>query len=197
MHFFDFQFTGVGGTPGRAIRTRRVASTAVSLMAAGACLSLIAPTAGAATLTRSVVVSGTPSEVWAMVGPFCAIKNWLPPVGSCEESGKSPLIRTLVTKDGSATFVERQVARSDSAHYYSYVFVSSPLPVSRYKSTIEVTPRRDGQSIVTWSASYTPHAGRDGDAKEALGGIYDAGLASIQVQAAQRVETASAKRTQP
>ena len=132
-----------------------------------------------------------------MVGPFCAIKDWLPPVGSCKESGDSPLIRTLVTKDGSATFVERQVARSDAKHFYSYVFVSSPLPVSRYKSTIEVTPQGASQSIVTWRASYTPNVGREGDAKQALSGIYDAGLNSIQMQAAQRAAPATAKRETP
>ena len=35
-------------------------------------------TASAASLTRSVDVEGTPSTVWLMIGPFCAIKDWLP-----------------------------------------------------------------------------------------------------------------------
>ena len=182
MHFPDFKLAQMD----RAPSIRNVVSAAAALIAAGACLSLISPAANAATLTRRVVVSGTPSEVWAMIGPFCAIKDWLPPVGSCKETGETPLVRTLVTKDGQATFVERQVARSDVNHFYSYVFVSSPLPVSRYKSTIEVTPQGASQSIVTWHSSYTPNAGRDADAKQALSGIYEAGLTSIQAQAAQR-----------
>ena len=130
MYCSNFQVTPVRRAPVRARRIRNVVNAAAAVVAVSASVSLIAPTAHAATLMRRVVVSGTPSEVWAMVGPFCAIKDWLPPVGSCKESGESPSVRTLVTKDGQATFVERQVARSDVNHFYSYVFVSSPLPVS-------------------------------------------------------------------
>jgi Polyketide cyclase / dehydrase and lipid transport len=193
MHFSDFYVTQIRRASVRPKGIRKVVNGAAALIATGACLNLIAPAASAATLTRRVVVAGTPSEVWAVIGPFCAIKNWLPPVGSCKESGESPLVRTLVTKDGQATFVERQTSRSDTDHFYSYVFVSSPLPVSRYKSTIAVTPQGSSQSVVTWHASYTPDAGRDADAKAALSGIYDAGLTSIQTQAAQRVVPATAK----
>ena len=64
--------------------------------------------ASAANLTRSVEVGGTPSEVWSVIGSFCAIKDWLPPVGMCIEDGKSPPTRTLITKDGKASFVETQ-----------------------------------------------------------------------------------------
>ncbi len=132
-----------------------------------------------------------------MVGPYCAIKNWLPPVGSCNESGRSPRIRTLVTKDGQATFVERQVARSDQDHYYSYEFVSSPLPVTHYRSTIKVTAQGPEESIVTWSATYTPNAGRDAEAKGALSGIYAAGLTSIQQLSTRRLAPATAQRATP
>ena len=143
------------------------------------------------------MVSGTPSDIWAIVGPFCAIKDWLPPVGSCTQTEDSPPVRTLVTKDRQATFVERQVTRSDKEHFYSYVFVSSPLPVSNYESTIKVTALGQSQSTVTWSASYTPDTGRDVDAKEALRGIYAAGLMSIRQQASQRVAPVTVKRATP
>src|SRR5512144_2964677 len=69
--------------------------------------------ASAANLTRSIEVNGTPSAVWSVIGSFCAIKDWLPPVGMCIEDGKSPLTRTLVTKDGKASFVETETARNE------------------------------------------------------------------------------------
>lgn len=134
----------------------------------------------AATLSRSVDVSGTLSAVWSMIGPFCAIKDWLPPVGTCTENGGVPPVRTLVTKDGKATFVEAQTARSDAEHSYSYTFKSSPLPVTDYISTIKVVPKSDGVSTVTWSSTYVPDPGKEKDAQEALTGIYDAGLATIK-----------------
>src|SRR5882757_1198918 len=137
--------------------------------------SLGVSAASAASLSRTIEVKGTPAAVWSAIGPFCAIKDWLPPVGICIEDGKTPRTRTLVTKDGNAAFVERQTARNDMAHTYSYVFVSSPLPVTDYSSTIEVTAKGEGTSVVTWTGSYTPDSGKEKDASEALNGIYEAG----------------------
>lgn len=141
--------------------------------------------ASADSLSQSVDVNGAPAEVWAVIGPYCAIKNWLPPVGSCTEDGKTPPTRTLVTKDGSATFVETETARSAEKRSYSYTFKSSPLPVTRYHSTIEVTAKGPGQSTITWSSTYTPDEGKEKDAKEALSGVYAAGLNFIKARFAK------------
>ncbi len=138
--------------------------------------------ASAANLTRSIEVNGAPSAVWSVIGSFCAIKNWLPPVGMCIEDGKSPPTRTLVTKDGKASFVETQTARNDAEHSYSYAFLSSPLPVTDYRSTIKVTAKSDGVSVVTWTGTYTADSGKEKDANDALNGVYEAGLAAIQAR---------------
>jgi hypothetical protein len=97
----------------------------------------------------------------------------------------SPPTRTLVTKDGSATFVETQTARSDAEHTYSYSFKSSPLPVSQYTSTIKVVSKGDGVSTVTWSSSYLANPGKEREANDALSGIYDSGLAAIKARLAR------------
>ena len=152
---------------------------------AAVALSFGVSAASAASLTRSMEVNGAPAAVWSAIGAFCAIKDWLPPVGICIEDGKTPPTRTLVTKDGKATFVELQTARSDAKHSYSYVFISSPLPVTRYTSTIEVVAKGPGVSTVTWSSTYTPDAGKEKDAKDALSGIYDAGLNAIKAKLAK------------
>jgi hypothetical protein len=138
--------------------------------------------ASSATLSRSIEVNGTAQAVWSFIGSFCAIKEWLPPVGACIEDGKSPPIRTLVTKDGKASFVEKQIARDDQEHSYSYSFVASPLPVTDYTSTIKVTAKAAGVSVVTWTGNYTPDSGKEKDASEALNGVYESGLAAIQAK---------------
>jgi hypothetical protein len=148
-------------------------------------LTVSVSAASAATLTHSIDVKGSPSAVWSAIGPFCAIKEWLPPVGACIEDGKSPPTRTLVTKDGKAAFVETQIARNDAEFSYSYAFISSPLPVTDYKSTIKVTAKGDGFSTVTWTGSYTPDQGKEKAANEALNGVYDAGLAGIKARLAK------------
>jgi hypothetical protein len=144
------------------------------------CLGAGVMPASAANLTRSIEVSGAAAEVWSVIGPFCAIKDWLPPVGMCIEDGKSPPTRTLVTKDGKAAFVEAQTGRDDRSYSYSYAFLTSPLPVSQYKSTIKVTARGEAVSVVTWTGIYTPVPGKEKDAIDALSGVYDSGLASIR-----------------
>ena len=159
-------------------------TTAVASVCALAFLTAGASPASADSLTRSVDVNDTPAAVWSMIGPFCAIKNWLPPVGTCTEDDKTPPTRTLVTKDGKATFVELQTARDDAKHLYSYTFVSSPLPVTHYTSTITVTTKSEGVSTVTWSGAYTPDPGKEKDANDTLSGIYKSGLDTIKTKLA-------------
>lgn len=143
---------------------------------------LLAPPASAASLSRSAEIDGTPAAVWAAIGPFCAIGNWHPAIGNCTEDGKSPPTRTLVTKDGKATFVELQTANSPRKHLYGYTFVSSPLPVTNYHSTLKVTAKGSNHSVVTWSGDYTPDQGKEKDANDALAGIYESGLQAIKAK---------------
>src|SRR3954466_11736875 len=125
-------------------------SAAVAVVALGIGTSM----ASAASLARTMEVNAAPAAVWSAIGGFCAIKDWLPPVGICIEDGKTPSTRTLVTKDGKAAFVEKQTARNDGEYSYSYSFVSSPLPVTNYSSTIKVTARGEGASVITWTGTY-------------------------------------------
>ena len=157
------------------VSTRIAAGFALAMGAAAvpACADVV---------TRSVDVDAAPQAVWALIGPFCAIKDWLPPVGTCTEDGKSPPTRTLVTKDGAATFVELQTERNDAAHFYTYAFQSSPLPVTHYSSTIKVSPRGNGKATVTWRGTYTSNPGKRKDASDALSGIYEAGLEAIKLK---------------
>jgi Polyketide cyclase / dehydrase and lipid transport len=166
-------------------RPNITALTGMAALRALAFLCVNVSPAYAATLSRSVDVSGSPSAVWSMIGPFCAIKDWLPPVGTCTEKEGLPPERTLVTKDGKATFVETLTARSDVEHSYSYAFKSSPLPVTGYTSTIKVQAKTPGVSTVTWSSTYVPDPGKEQDAQAALTGIYDAGLATIKAKFAK------------
>jgi uncharacterized protein YndB with AHSA1/START domain len=158
------------------VRSAALGATALCLGSFGA---------AAANLSRTIEVSAPPAAVWSAIGAFCAIKDWLPPVGICIEDGKTPSTRTLVTKDGKAAFVEKQTARSDAEHSYSYTFLSSPLPVTNYTSTIKVAAKGEGVSVVTWTGSYTPDSGKEKDASEALNGVYEAGLAGIKTRLAK------------
>jgi hypothetical protein len=149
---------------------------------AAGCLAVAVSPASAATLSRAVDVPGEPSAVWSAIGPFCAIQTWHPAIGTCVTDGKSPPTRILLTRDGGARFVELQIARNDREHRYAYTFVSSPAPVTGYRSTFQVVPRRGGGSTVTWSGSYTPNPGHEQEASQMLSAIYDSGLAAIKAR---------------
>lgn len=157
-----------------------VAKLAGAALSACALALLTGSSAFAASVSRSIDVNATPSMVWSAIGPFCTVQDWLPPIGTCTEDGKTPPTRTLVTKDGKATFVELQTARNDKEFSYSYAFVSSPLPVTKYVSTIKVVAKGDGLSTIIWSSTYLPHAGKEVDADRTLIGVYEAGLQTIK-----------------
>ncbi len=179
--------TGFAPTSAAAARSKSHQAACTGAIVLASTLNWFAASAApasATTLSRSVDVNGTPASVWSMIGPFCAIKDWLPPVGTCTETSGNPHTRTLVTKDGKAVFVEIQTARNDAAHSYSYTFQSSPLPVTHYAATLQVTAKGNGTSTVTWVGSYTPDPGQEETAKTALSGIYEAGLQTIKTRMA-------------
>jgi len=158
---------------------------AVGCVAALAFMGAATPRASAASLSRSVDVNATPAAVWAVIGPFCAIKNWHPVIATCTEDGQTPPVRTLVTKDGRTTFVEMQTARSDAKYIYSYNFISSPFPVTHYAAQIEVSDKSAGVSTVTWTGSYIANPGKETEAFEALRGVYETGLSAIKAKFAK------------
>jgi Polyketide cyclase / dehydrase and lipid transport len=160
-------------------RATKVAVAILSIWCIGEASNAISP-ASSAELTRSTDVAATPSAVWSTIGPFCAIKDWHPVVGTCSEDGRVPPTRTLVTKDGKVTFVETQVARNDAERTYSYNFVSSPFPVTKYIGTIKVSAKGPGRSTITWHGTYVPLPGKEKDADAAFAGVYEAGLAALK-----------------
>jgi hypothetical protein len=107
-------------------------------------------------------------SVWAKVGDFCGVANWLPGLKcALSADGKT---RTLTTDQG-AVIVERLESRDDAARSYSYTIIGGPLPVANYHSTITVFPAGAGSSIV-WSGKYDAKGVSDADAKKVIDGIY-------------------------
>jgi hypothetical protein len=142
-----------------------------------------APPSGTS-LTRSIDVSASPDAVWTAIGPFCAIKEWHPAIATCSEV-HAPTVRTLVTKDGKATFVEPETARNDAKRQYSYTFASAPIPVSHYAATIGVTAKKPGGATITWHGTWTPEPGKEKAALDALTGIYESGLDALKAKFAK------------
>ena len=147
----------------------------LQLILAGAALAAGTITASAASVEKMIDVAAPPDKVWAKIGPFCSIKDWHPAIANCTEANG---VRTLTTKDGGK-FVEKQTANDPKSMEYTYEIQKSPLPLTKYSSTLSVTKKGDG-SRVEWKSSYTPNKGKEDADIQALSGIYQGGLDNIQ-----------------
>ncbi len=107
----------------------------------------------------SRVVDAPAGKVWTMIRRFDAVAEWLPFVKSSPiEDGGDPTrvgcVRILTQTDGEV-FREVLLALSDAERFYSYTFVSSPVPVRDHRTTLRVLPITDGdRSYVEWLSRF-------------------------------------------
>ena len=125
---------------------------------------------------------GTPAEVWALVGGFCAIKNWHPAVAECEEIKEGDkALRILTLKDG-AKIKEEETKKEELS--YSYTILEGPLPVKDYNATLRVGPDDEPDRVeIVWTANFEANGKSDEEAKEIVEGIFEAGVAGIKKEA--------------
>ncbi len=125
---------------------------------------------------------GTPAEVWALVGGFCAVQNWHPAVAKCEETKEGDKVFRLLTLKDGATVYEELTKKED--HSYSYKILKSPLPVKDYNATLMVGPDDEPDRVeIVWTANFEAEGASDEDAKKAIEGIFEAGVAGIKKEA--------------
>jgi hypothetical protein len=136
--------------------------------------AILLSTGAAFALDSSVIMTSSmsPDALWTKVGDFCGIGDWHPAVEKCvlNADGKE---RTLALK-GGGEIVERLKSVDDANHTYTYTIRSSPLPVTNYRSTINVSPDPKGSSI-KWVGTYDAKGASHADAKKVIDGIYEAG----------------------
>lgn len=129
-------------------------------------------------VTKTVTVAASPTAVWKTIGGFCGIGEWHPVVEKCALSKKGGKDERTLSLKGGGTIVEQEQSRDDTKMDYTYTILSGPLPVEDYKSTIMV--EKDGSgSKVTWTGNFKAKGAPDDKAKEAIAGVYEAGLKGI------------------
>jgi hypothetical protein len=160
-------------------------------------LPLVASAANAPSqqkVIREVAIKASPDKVWVMVKDFGGMHKWHPAVEStttetkADETGEKLLHRTLTLK-GGGTILEKQTINSDSDMKLEYRIVEGVLPVSGYRSVLQVKPGASaGESIVNWTGRFYNKAnkvdapkGEDNEtAVKAIEGVYDSGLANLK-----------------
>ena len=155
----------------------------IRLLAAVAAIGFSASSvaAGSLSVSREVTVDRPPVTVWKLLGDFNALDVWLPPVLGSSFTGVATQPGAVRRLDlgNNASVTERLVTFSDATRRYSYEFVQSPLPVKNYVATIELAAAADGRTLIKWYSTFDAQGVPDDKAKEAILGIYDAGLAKV------------------
>jgi hypothetical protein len=143
---------------------------------------------------REVVVNASPAKTWAVVKDFGAISKWHPAVAEAktetkpDETGTELLHRTLTLK-GGGTLLEKQTIVSDEEMKLEYRIVEGVLPVSGYRSIMQVKAGPSaGESTIIWTGRFYNKAndvhakpGEDNEtAVKAVEGVYDSGLPALK-----------------
>jgi mxaD protein len=154
-----------------------------TLLGGAAATFLLATSAhgGSLSVSREITVDRTPATVWKLLGEFNALDVWLPPVQSSASTGvptRPGAIRVL-DLGNNARVTEKLLAYDGAKRSYSYAFVKSPLPVKEYVATIELREAPDGRTLVRWHSTFDAAGVPDDQAKQAILGIYEAGLARV------------------
>jgi mxaD protein len=155
---------------------RHTAGAAASLMVAASSFA-----AGSLSVSREAIVERPPATVWKLVGSFNALDVWLPPVRGSSFTGNAtqPGAIRMLDLGNNASVTEKLLSYSGSDHRYSYAFLASPLPVKNYVATIELSAAGSGKTRIKWSSTFDADGAPDEKAKEAILGIYDAGLGKL------------------
>ena len=155
----------------------------IRTFAGAACLTLAANSfaGGSLSVSRELTVDRAPETVWKLVGEFNSLDVWLPPVQKSSFKGNAtqPGAVRVLDLGNDASVTEKLLAFNGAGHSYRYAFLKSPLPVKNYVATIELSAAADGKTLVKWHSTFDAAGAPDDKAKEAIQGIYDAGLGKL------------------
>jgi mxaD protein len=142
-------------------------------------------------VVQSVEIKAPAEKVWATVKDFDGLNKWHPGFSADElvsgSNGKAGAVRKLTIKDGPS-LTERLLHYDEAQHSYRYMILESPLPITRYRSTIAVRPGKEGMTRVIWSGTFMrkntsdnpPEAESDAGAIKLVKGVYRGGLDNLK-----------------
>lgn len=158
----------------------RIVKTGLIALAA----SFAAGTAAhAVEVKKEAEAPGTPESVWALVGEFCAIKDWHPAVVECEQVDEGGDTFRILTLGDGGKIKEKLTDKDDTS--YSYEIIESPLPVKNYSAKLDIDEDDEDNVVeIEWEAEFDPADGvEEAKAIEVITGIFADGLAGIQKKA--------------
>ena len=128
-------------------------------------------------ITKTIDLPASASDVWAIVGDFNGLPRWNAGVERSElsEGGKR---RTLYLKVGG-TVVEDLLVHDNATRRISYSIVDSAVPVGRHKATMIVDERGPDQSTVHWTCEFEPKGAPLNTVEGIFSRIFEGGLRQL------------------
>ena len=134
----------------------------------------------------SSVISAPIDQVWKVVRDYNGLPNWSPAIvkSRIEDGGAADRIstvRALEFADGGK-LREVLLALSDTEYSVTYAIIESELPITNYRSTIQLQPITDGdRTYITWSGEFDPIGDSAAEMKQQLEqNIYQAGFDALK-----------------
>jgi uncharacterized protein YndB with AHSA1/START domain len=128
-------------------------------------------------VTKTIDLPASASDVWAIVGDFNGLPNWNAGVERSELSNGGKR-RTLYLKVGG-TVVEDLLEHDNAARRVSYSIIESAVPVGRHKATMTVHERGPGQSMVHWTCEFEPEGAPVETVESIFSRIFEGGLKQL------------------
>jgi carbon monoxide dehydrogenase subunit G len=120
-----------------------------------------------------VTIDRCPEVVWALVGRFEGLDEWMPGIDACEMDGDVRKLQTM-----GMEIHEQLVSLHEEDRSISYSIVHGPMPLEHHLATITVTPEGDGSKL-TWAYEVHPD-----EMAAAFGPVYEGSAQAIK----QRLE---------
>lgn len=116
----------------------------------------------------AIDIDAPADAVWAVIGDFGGIGDWMPGIESCRVEGDDRILEML-----GMTITEHLVSKDDAGRVLAYA-ITDGVPVESHQGVITVTPAGDG-SHVTWDVDASPD-----EMADLMAGMYQQALEALK-----------------
>lgn len=136
-------------------------------------------TTGKLSVEKTLIINATAEEVWAFAGGWTSLDNLAPKaIASILSNGNEVGSFRKVKLKGGGMVEEIMITKRDTS--YSYIITKSPLPVSNYRSTLEVKDLGNGKSEFIWRSVFFAEGVSDAEAINIISGLYEGAFKVLQ-----------------
>jgi hypothetical protein len=133
---------------------------------------------GKGTVTKTLDLPASASDVWEVVGDFNGLARWNAGVARSDLSNEGQ--RRTITLKAGGTVVEDLVDYDWAGRRCIYRIVESAVPVVQHRATISVVDRGPGRCTVQWSCEFYPRNTDVETVSAIFSGIFDRGLKQLE-----------------